>query len=138
MIFVRYIGIQLLAYGIDIGLFLIVLNSGLTGPITANVMAKLAAGTFAFLLHRVFTFRVTRLAGARRQAILYFMLLALNIPVASAIFAVLLVWVSDQIVAKFLADVVCVILTYALSKHFVFRCKDERPGRMQVTGAADI
>jgi putative flippase GtrA len=120
MMFVRYLGIQLLSYGIDMGLFLVVLNSGLTGPITANVIAKLAAGTFAFLVHRAFTFRVTGQAGASRQAVLYCLLLALNMPLASVMLSVLLVWVSDEVVAKFLADVLCVSLTYAMSKHFIF------------------
>lgn len=120
MIFVRYVAIQLLAYGIDMGLFFIVLKSGLSGPIMANVLAKLAAGIFAFIVHRSFTFRVTNSSAIKHQAIRYFVLLALNIPVSSAILASLLVWVATPVVAKFIADIICVALTYTLSKYFIF------------------
>lgn len=120
MTFVRYITIQLLAYGIDMGAFLIVLNIGVVGPVLANVIAKFAAGLFAFVAHRHFTFRASDGVAARGQAVRYFVLLALNIPVASAFLALLLMCRTEPIVAKFIADVICVGLTYFLSKHFIF------------------
>jgi hypothetical protein len=64
--------------------------------------------------------------------------LALNVPVASVILAALLIWVSDEVVVKFLADVVCVILMYALSKHFVFVGEDEERGWIKASGSTDI
>lgn len=134
MTFVRYIAIQLLAYGIDMGLFLIVLKSGLSGPIMANVLAKLAAGIFAFIVHRNFTFRVAESSAIRHQAIRYFVLLALNIPAASAILALLLVWIAEPVAAKFVADIICVALTYALSKHFIFTGQQKHPERKNSTG----
>lgn len=134
MTFVRYIAIQLLAYGIDMGLFLTVLKSGLSGPIMANVLAKLAAGIFAFIVHRNFTFRVAESSAIRHQAIRYFVLLALNIPAASAILALLLVWIAEPVAAKFVADIICVALTYALSKHFIFTGQQKHPERKNSTG----
>lgn len=134
MTFVRYVAIQLLAYGIDMGLFLIVLQAGLCGPILANVLAKLAAGIFAFVAHRSFTFRVGENPAIRRQAIRYFLLLALNVPVASAILAFLLLWVAEPVAAKFIADVVCVALTYGLSKYFIFTGQQKHPERKNSTG----
>lgn len=128
MTFARYVAIQLLAYGIDMGLFLIVLKSGLSGPIMANVFAKLIAGIFAFIIHRNFTFRVADSSSIRHQAIRYFVLLALNVPVASVILSALLVWIVEPAAAKFIADIVCVALTYGISRHFVFyreRCRGE-------------
>lgn len=120
MTFVRYVAIQLLAYGIDMGVFLIVLKSGLFGPISANVFAKFTAGVFAFLIHRTFTFRDAGGQAIRNQAFRYFVLLALNIPVASAILALLLEWITAPVAAKFIADIICVALTYAISKHYIF------------------
>ena len=120
MTFVKYISIQVVAYGIDMGLFLIVLHSGYLGPIIANVLAKLAAGTIAFIAHRSFTFRVAMTSTLKHQAIRYFLLLALNVPIASAILSLILAWIANPVAAKFIADVVCVVLTYGLSKHFVF------------------
>ncbi len=135
MTFVRYAVIQLLAYGIDMGLFLIVLHSGLLGPISANISAKLAAGIFAFVAHRSFTFRVGETQAVKQQAIRYFLLLALNVPVASAILALLLVWIVEPVAAKFVADVVCVALTYGLSKHFIFTGQQKCLERRNCTGA---
>lgn len=129
MTFIRYAAIQLLAYGIDMGLFLIVLKSGLSEPIAANVLSKIAAGLFAFVVHRRFTFRVEESADIRHQAIRYFLLLALNIPVASAILALLFVWITEPVAAKFIADIVCVALTYGLSKHFIFIGKSATAGQ---------
>lgn len=121
MMFVRYVVTQLLAYCVDMGTFLISLS--VSSPITANIFGKLAAGIFAFLMHRIITFRVNDQEGALSQAVRYFLLLALNVPLASAILAALLVFVNNLVVAKLLADGVCVVLTYSLSKHLIFVSK---------------
>lgn len=134
MTFVRYVTIQLLAYGIDMGLFLIILKLGLSEPIMANVFAKLAAGIFAFIVHRNFTFRVAESSAIKHQAIRYFVLLALNIPVSSAILASLLVWIATPVAAKFIADIICVALTYALSKYFIFTDQRKHSAKKNSTG----
>lgn len=120
MTFLRYVLIQVLAYGIDMGLFLFALHFELVGPIGANVAAKLAAGGFAFLAHRSFTFDVAGGDRIRQQVLRYFVVLALNIPIASAILAMILHWISIPVVAKFISDVVCVAISYGLSKYFIF------------------
>jgi len=137
MTFVRYVAIQLLAYGIDMGLFMIVLHSGTAGPILANVLAKIAAGIFAFIVHRSFTFRVSDNNTAMiKQAIRYFPLLVLNVPVASGILALLLVWITQPVAAKLIADVVCVALTYWLSKHLVFTGPQNKHENKNLAGGA--
>jgi putative flippase GtrA len=137
VIFARYVTIQLFAYSIDIGLFMIVLHIGLSGPLFANVLAKLAAGIFAFLAHRSFTFRVGEKPAIRQQAqaFRYFLLLALNVPIASAVLALVLAWVTEPVAAKFIADIACVALTYGISKHFIFNKKQGCPERRHFTGA---
>lgn len=134
MTFVRYVAIQLLAYGIDMGMFLIFFKSGIAGPIEANILAKLAAGAFAFVAHRHFTFRVAESITLKGQAVRYFVLLALNIPVASAILALLLLWIAEPVAAKFIADVICVALTYLLSKHLIFTSQQQKPKKADSAG----
>jgi putative flippase GtrA len=102
------------------GMFLVVLYTGAVGHVGANVVAKLAVGLFAFVAHSHFTFRVVEGVAARGQVIRYFVLLGLNIPVATAILALLLKWITEQVAAKLIADVVCVGLIYLTSKHFIF------------------
>lgn len=119
-VFSRYVGVQVLAYAIDMGGFLLLVALGL-GPVWANVPAKLAAGTFAFLAHRHVTFAVGDRAGAGGQALRYALLLALNVPLSSGVLALLLPWLAPAAAAKFVADAICVLLTFLASRHFVFR-----------------
>lgn len=127
MTFLRYLAIQVLAYGIDMGAFLLALHFSLVGPIAANVIAKLAAGGFAFAAHRHFTFSVGGRGFIKRQAMRYFLLLAVNVPIASALLALILLWIPVPAVAKFLSDVVGVAFTYILSKYFIFNAHDSQP-----------
>lgn len=120
MTFARYVAVQLAAYALDFGAFIALLWGVAADPIAANVAAKVIAGTFAFFVHRSFTFRVagTRIGG---EAVRYGLLLALNVPVASGLLALLLAVVPHAPTAKVLADVVCVGLTFLLTRHGVFR-----------------
>ncbi|MDE2422946.1 MAG: GtrA family protein [Betaproteobacteria bacterium] len=137
MTFLRYIVIQLLAYGIDMGMFWLMLFVAMIEPVGANVVAKLLAGIFAFVSHRHVTFRVAGGVNAQVQAIRYFVLLAMNLPFASVILALLLHWISGPFVAKFIADVICVGLTYLLSKYFVF-AKPRLPRKKARSIGADL
>ena len=120
MTFLRYLLIQVFAYGIDMGTFLFLLHFDLAGPIIANIGSKLAAGSFAFVAHRRYTFNVAGSGFAGRQVVRYFIVLAANVPVASAMLVFILIWVPLPVVAKFLSDIVMVALSYVLSKKFIF------------------
>lgn len=132
MTFIRYVGVQLVAYAIDLGVFVLLYHAAIAGPIAANVAAKIAAGLFAFHAHRSYTFRVEGAARIGREAAKYALLLALNVPLASALLALLMLVVPSATVAKIVADVVCVGLTFMLTRHGVFgqpslpRGEDER------------
>jgi len=119
--FVRYIGVQLAAYALDMGGFLLALNFFGASPLVANVFGKVIAGGFAFFAHRSFTFQVAQNSSPSSQALKYFGLLALNIPLSSAVLAGMLYVVPQPVASKFISDVICVALTYWLSKRFVFR-----------------
>lgn len=116
--FGRYLGVQVIAYGIDLGTFLAL---GLVlDPLPSNVLSKLAAGLFAFIAHRHVTFKVGRQSDLHAQLVKYGLLLALNIPLGSFLLALLLPWVAPAALAKFLSDVACVGVTFLLSRHVVF------------------
>jgi putative flippase GtrA len=120
MTFLRYLLIQVFAYGIDMGAFVFLIQFDLVEPITANIFSKMAAGFFAFVLHRRYTFNVASLGFAGKQAVRYFIVLAVNVPIASAMLIFFLIWVPLPVVAKFLSDTVMVALSYVLSKKFIF------------------
>lgn len=118
--FPRYIAVQVVAYGLDMGGFLAALMLLGLGPLLANVAGKILAGVVAFVLHHSFTFELDAKDYRREQAMRYFLLLVLNIPFASLVFSGSMLLVEPEVLAKFAADVVCVFLTYWLSKSFVF------------------
>ena len=123
MTFVRYGLVQLFAYGIDMGGFLVLLWTGVCGPLVANVASKIAAGLLAFLAHRHFTFGTGQPSNTWSQGVRYFALLALNIPLSSGLLALMLAWIPQAPVAKFVSDVVIVAVTYWVSKLLVFAPK---------------
>lgn len=120
MRFLRYVLIQGLAYGIDMGGFFLLLTHMAMAPLTANIISKVLAGVFAFFAHRSFTFEVAHEGGKMQQAVKYFVLLGLNIPLSSATLALVLWVIPYPVAAKFIADVIGIFITYWLSKRFVF------------------
>ena len=117
--FFRYNIVQILAYGLDLGSFSALVHIG-TGLILANVAAKLVAGLFAFFMHKTFTFQKRDSGRVWREAIVYFSLLMVNIPVSSAILAGLTA-VLPTMAAKVTADISCMALSFLLTRLFVFR-----------------
>lgn len=120
MRFVRYLAVQIAAYGIDMGGFLVLSSYVLIGPLWANLYGKVFAGIFAFIAHRTFTFGIVESAGKKLQAASYFILLVLNIPISSAVLSFLLVEIPFPVLAKFVSDAICVLITYWLSKRYIF------------------
>lgn len=120
MTFLRYGLVQAFAYGIDFGGFLLLMSvAGLT-PLIANVVCKAAAGVFAFVAHRHFTFSVAEVGSSLGQGIRYFALLGLNIPLSTGLLALLLRWIQYPAAAKFIADALILVFTYWISKKLVF------------------
>jgi Predicted membrane protein len=117
--FLRYNAVQILAYGLDLGSFTLLVYVG-TELIPANVAAKLVAGLFAFAMHKVFTFQKRGSGRVWREAVVYFSLLMVNIPVSSGILAALTA-ILPTTAAKVMADVSCMALTFLLTRMFVFR-----------------
>ena len=118
--FGRYLLVQTASYVLDLGTFLALHQLAAIDPIAANVCGKVVAGCLAFALHRAFTFRVRGQTDAYWQATRYFSLLAVNTPLSSGVLALLLPVISASVVAKFVSDVICVVLTFALTRSFVF------------------
>jgi len=126
--FFRYIIVQILAYAVDMGGFLLLLKMDIFEPVAANIAGKFTAGIFGFIANRNFTFHLSDDADIKKQAFRYFVLLALNIPFSTAILGLFLLWINEPAVAKFLADGIGVVLTYIISKKFIFTSQTEVSG----------
>lgn len=122
MIFLRYLSISGLAYAIDLGCFLILLSLHLNsiGPILASVIGKLISSIFSFIVHRYFTFKDQINTRMLHQAGRYFSLVALNTQFSALVLMICLHWIHTPATAKIITDIFCVIVSYWLSKTFVF------------------
>lgn len=120
MRFVRYLMVQLVGYGLDMGTFIVLMSYFAMGPISANIGGRLLSGIFAFFIHRRFTFGVAGSGGQVQQAARYFMLMIVNLPISAVILSATLWVISIPTLAKFVADVMGVLLTYWMTKRFVF------------------
>jgi len=136
MSFVRYLLVQVLAYGLDMGGFLLMLELVGTGPLLANIAGKVLAGTFAYFAHHYFTFAISSGRQERGQALKYLSLLAFNLPLSSLVLAATLYLVPHAVLAKLFADAACIGLTYWLSKTFVFVQRRTLPDASQPPGGS--
>lgn len=118
--FARYVAVQAATYGLDMGLFLVLFALAGQGAVASNVAAKIAAGVFAFLAHRYVTFEAAREGRQARQAVLYVALWSLNVPLSTGLLALFLLTGFPAVIAKVLADAVCIGLNYWVSRNFIF------------------
>ena len=120
MVVVPYILVQLIAYAFEMSCFAITLSFLGLEIIGANLVSKLFAGSFAFFAHRKFTFSGAENSNGVFQAIKYFALLSLNIPISSILIS-LFVWINlNPIIAKLLSDSICIVATFIVSKKIIF------------------
>lgn len=121
-----YILVQLIAYGLDIGTFALLVERIGTAPLPANICAKAVAGCFAFFTHRHVTFGGAAEAGVAGQAVRYVLLLAANSVASSGLLALFLHALPSPVIAKILADVILIAVSFSLSKWVVFRSAEPR------------
>lgn len=120
MRFVRYLMVQLVGYGLDMGSFILLITYLAIDPIPANIVGRLISGVFAFFIHRRFTFSEAESGPKVQQAARYFTLMVVNLPISSLILSATLWMIPMATLAKFVADVMGIFLTYWLTKRFVF------------------
>lgn len=120
MVIVPYILVQLIAYVLEISCFAIALSYFGFEIIGANLVSKLFAGFFAFFAHRKFTFSGAESSNGIFQAFKYFTLLSLNIPASSILISLCVMLSPNPIIAKFVSDSICIVVTFIVSKKIIF------------------
>lgn len=121
--FMRYLLVGVVTYCVDMSAFLVLLNFFGIDLLLANMISKVLAGLFSFFSHRAFTFGLVASTGRGRQAIRYFILLALNVPLSALILSAIL-WITPiGVLAKVLSDVILVLISYLQSKFIVFKIR---------------
>ena len=118
--FFKYVAIQIFAYFVEFSVFILLLLVSLS-LLEANVIAKIMAAAVAFTFHRVFTFSSTGETKVISQLGKYSTALLLNIPTSSAILFFLSQHIPSNFLSKMIADALCLILSFYISKYFVFQ-----------------
>jgi putative flippase GtrA len=113
---------QALAYGIDFsGFSLMALALGADRPVALNLASKSVSALFAFFFHRQFSFPDADRRIRWASVFSFVALLAINMGLTSA-----LLWglaghtPLPLLAAKFLADMIGVLVTFVLMRTFVF------------------
>ncbi len=123
--FFKYGFVQILAYGIELLVFYLVISLCSECLVTANILAKSSAAIFAFGSHKYFTFGCKDSDKIAGQAIRYSLLLVMN-TFAATYLLVLLTSETNllPILAKILSDVVIIFITFLLTYFLVFNKKN--------------
>jgi putative flippase GtrA len=118
----KYSVIQVIAYLMDYGIFIVLTFLFSAPPLPSNVAGKIISGIFSYFSHRHFTFSREEKSNVWAEAVRYFSVLGLNVPLSSGLLAVFSQFLP-LLVAKFIADVLCVALSFKLTQSVVFRQK---------------
>lgn len=94
--------------------------------IFANSFAKIFAGILGFFLHKKITFQVNTLESSTVQQYRYLLLLLLTSVSAIGLFRFILLVIEDLILAKLISDILIVILSFLISKRWVFSTENRK------------
>ncbi|MBC7404635.1 MAG: GtrA family protein [Cytophaga sp.] len=119
MKFLRYALVAGIAYGIDFGGFILLLNIGYS-PFWANTLIKVVAAIFGFFSHRYFTYLIKVRNGMGKDAIRYFGLALFYTPTSSILLYGIMLIISNPIYAKVISDISLFILMFWITSRFTF------------------
>ncbi len=117
--FIRYNLVQIVRYVLEFSLFLLLpkLSSHL---LLSNCTAKTFAATFAFFLHKHFTFKKKNNAKLAKEILCYVALFGIHILLSSAMLLFFYEFFAPWL-AKFISDVCYVAISFILVRNFVFK-----------------
>ena len=118
--FIRYVIVQVFAYVLDFGLFWLLIHNTACNAFEANTAGKIIAIIFAFFAHRTFTFGVAKNEEIGHSAIKYLGVFIINCIFSNLILALLMTLTIDTEISKIISDICGVLITFTLSKKYVF------------------
>lgn len=118
--FLRYNLVQISAYVLDIGTFLVLIFLLPSQLVFSNISGKIVAGIYAFYFHKHFTFKSTGKGRVRGELFRFTVLLGLNSLLSTLLLLVLAPYFVEG-VAKVIADIICVGLSFFLANKLVFK-----------------
>lgn len=123
MLIFRYVIVQGSAFAIDFSIFFILNTFTLTTPIMSNLLAKVVAGCFGFYFQRGYVFQASQSSLIAFQAVRFISILVMNNLLQIIVMAILNIFLASPVLAKIVADVSCILLSYFAARYFIFPSK---------------
>jgi putative flippase GtrA len=123
----RYNLVQVSAYVIDIGLFMVVVFLLPERLAIANFCGKAFAGVYAFIFHKYFTFRSVVGGGGKGEALRFTLLNIFTFFMSTFFLLLFTPYITDTFFSKLLADVICIGMTFLLANKLVFNVSERKP-----------
>ena len=120
ILIVRYLMVGVLIYTIDMLSFVFSFYLLGLNELIANGFAKILAGILGFLLQKKFTFKINKNKDNAIQKYRYITLLFSTVLISVFLFYFILMIIRNPVVAKFISDILIVILSFLISKQWVF------------------
>jgi putative flippase GtrA len=120
---VRYLLVGAVVYGVDLGLFTVIIAlSSARLYVAANVAAKVAGAAVGFALHKNVTFTWQQQSSIVVQSLLYGTLLLFNMGLSTALlYLAVSGFAQSAIASKIAIDIVVVGISFVISRSLVFR-----------------
>ena len=118
--FIRYNLVQIAAYALELLVFLLMMKAW-NHIISSNVVAKIMAAIFAFILHKHFTFNKSKTKKFFKEAFKYFAILPINILLGTFILVIISDLLTQQWLSKILSDIFGVGVSFLLVHYIVFK-----------------
>ena len=115
----RYFIIAGIVYLMDMGGYVLLLKLNVV-PVAANVISKVVATFFGFFGHRGFTYGIKDNKNIVAHAIKFFGIFTLYIPISSLALVVAIYLIGNEVLAKFICDILLFLLTFWVNSKFTF------------------
>ncbi len=118
----RYILVGAIVYACDMAVFWGIITLVPNGYLPANVAAKMVGAAVGFVLHKYVTFSWQQKSSTPDQMKAYILLFLFNITLSSVLLWLLVAQMyTPEIIAKFGTDIVVIVTSFFVSRHFVYR-----------------
>jgi putative flippase GtrA len=119
---IRYVMVGAVVYACDMAVFWAIITLVPQGYLPANVAAKMVGATVGFVLHKYVTFSWQQKSETTEQVKAYILLFIFNITLSTVLLWLLVSqFHAPEILAKICTDIVVIVTSFFVSRHFVYR-----------------
>lgn len=115
----RYLLVALAAYFVDFVGFIIILYLFETSPVIANIVVKVFASLTGYFLHKKFTYKLSNMHMT--GSFLWFGSAFIYTPLSTILLSILLLYIQNPIIAKFISDILMYFLSYIYNTKIIFK-----------------